>query len=69
MEDKKQTIYSPEILCQQMHSLYNLLKKRKEEILADPAFDEGNDALNDELVTVHNKLELLHECFENFCPS
>lgn len=61
--------YSSQILCEQLHLLYKQLQERKKQILADPEFDPGNDALNNELEEIHYKLKLLQECFENFCPS
>ncbi len=61
--------YSPIVLCQQLHALYDLLQKRKKEIMADPDLNPGNDALNNELELIHNRSQLLQECFEQFCPS
>ena len=61
--------YSQAMLCEQMHALYDLLQKRKKEILADPALTPDNDELNDELEQIYNRSRLLQECFEQFCPS
>lgn len=61
--------YSAEILCNQLHALYDLLEKRQQEITADPEFHPGNDALIDELDRVVKRLALIRECFEQFCPS
>ncbi len=61
--------YSQAVLCEQMHALYDLLQKRKKEILADPALTPDNDELNDELEQIYNRSRLLQECFEQFCPS
>ncbi len=68
-DNKKNSIFKQEILCQQLHALYDLLKKRKAEIVADPDFNPGNEALNDELEDIYFKMKLLQECFEKFCPS
>jgi hypothetical protein len=57
------------VLCQQLHCLYELLQERKKQILADPEFNPGNEALNDELEEIYFKMKLLQECFEKFCPS
>jgi len=61
--------YSQAVLCEQMHALYDLLQKRKKEILADPALTPDNDELNNELEQIYNRSRLLQECFEQFCPS
>ena len=61
--------YSQAVLCQQLHALYDLLQKRKKEILADPALNPGNDELNNELELIYHRSRLLQECFEQFCPS
>lgn len=61
--------YSQNELCKQMHALYDLLQKRKAEILADPDLNPGNDALNNELELIYVRSRLLQECFEHFCPS
>ncbi|MFZ5949573.1 MAG: hypothetical protein ACOYXC_02625 [Candidatus Rifleibacteriota bacterium] len=66
---KSEVTYSQSILCSQLHALYELLQKRRQEILADPQFNPGNDELNDELEEIFFKLKLLQECFEKFCPS
>ncbi len=65
----KPTGYSQAVLCQQLHALYNLLQKRKKEILADPELTPDNDALNNELEQIYHRSRLLQECFEQFCPS
>ncbi|HNX78221.1 MAG TPA: hypothetical protein PKM56_21315 [Candidatus Rifleibacterium sp.] len=61
--------FSQAVLCQQLHALYDLLQKRKKEILADPALNPGNDELNNELELIYHRSRLLQECFEQFCPS
>lgn len=61
--------YSQTVLCEQMHALYDLLQKRKKEILADPALTPDNDELNNELEQIYHRSRLLQECFEQFCPS
>jgi len=61
--------FSQTILCAQLHALYDLLQKRKEEILADPDMNPGNDELNNELEQIYHRCRLLQECFEQFCPS
>jgi len=61
--------YSQAVLCQQLHALYDLLQKRKKEILADPDLNPGNDELNNELELIYHRSRLLQECFEQFCPS
>jgi hypothetical protein len=61
--------YSQAVLCEQMHALYDLLQKRKKEILADPALTPDNDELNNELEQIYHRSRLLQECFEQFCPS
>lgn len=66
---KADRVYSQEVLCQQLHALYDLLEHRKAEILKDPDFNPGNDALNDELEDIYFKTRLIQECFEKFCPS
>ncbi|HOI92842.1 MAG TPA: hypothetical protein PLK28_20235 [Candidatus Rifleibacterium sp.] len=65
----KSTGYSQAVLCQQLHALYDLLQKRKKEILADPELTPDNDALNNELEQIYHRSRLLQECFEQFCPS
>ncbi|GAB1355435.1 MAG TPA: hypothetical protein PLR50_10140 [Candidatus Rifleibacterium sp.] len=65
----KPTGYSQAVLCQQLHALYDLLQKRKKEILADPELTPDNDALNNELEQIYHRSRLLQECFEQFCPS
>lgn len=61
--------YSQTELCRQLHALYDLLQKRKQEILADPDLNPDNDQLNHELESIYNRSRLLQECFEQFCPS
>ena len=68
-KNNKRTEYSPDLLCQQLHALYDLLQDRKDQIVADPDFNPGNDALNQELEDIYFKMKLLQECFEKFCPS
>ena len=63
----KPTGYSQAVLCQQLHALYDLLQKRKKEILADPELTPDNDALNNELEQIYHRSRLLQECFEQFC--
>lgn len=65
----KAASYSQTALCQQLHALYDLLQKRKIEILADPDLNPDNDALNNELDLIYQRSKLLQECFEQFCPS
>jgi len=66
---KKVDGYSQKVLCAQLHALYDLLQKRKAEILADPELNPGNDELNDELEQIYHRCRLIQECFEQFCPS
>ncbi|HOY65946.1 MAG TPA: hypothetical protein PLP29_03605 [Candidatus Ozemobacteraceae bacterium] len=61
--------YSAEILCRQLHALYDLLDKRREEILADPAYNPDNDELIQEMDRIVRRIALIRECFEEFCPS
>ncbi len=65
----KATGYSQTTLCQQLHALYDLLQKRKKEIMADPDLTPDNDELNNELELIYHRSRLLQECFEHFCPS
>ncbi|GAB4276398.1 MAG: hypothetical protein Kow0029_18320 [Candidatus Rifleibacteriota bacterium] len=67
--EKRNDFFSQEILCRQLHALYERLLQRKNEILAHPDFNPGNDALNDELSEIYEKIRLVQECFEKFCPS
>ncbi|MBU1107194.1 MAG: hypothetical protein KKB51_11040 [Candidatus Riflebacteria bacterium] len=66
---EKNKKFSQIILCRQLHALYDLLQERKDEILADPAMNPGNDELNDELEQIYHRCRLIQECFEQFCPS
>ncbi|PKL39314.1 MAG: hypothetical protein CVV41_21495 [Candidatus Riflebacteria bacterium HGW-Riflebacteria-1] len=68
-KSKKGSVFSQKILCAQLHALYDLLQKRKAEILADPDLNPGNDELNNELEQIYHRCRLLQECFEQFCPS
>lgn len=61
--------YSQKLLCTQLHALYEMLQKRKAEILANPELNPGNDELNDELEQIYHRCRLIQECFEQFCPS
>jgi|GEM_PF-1068205 len=65
----KKSGYSPEILCSQLHALYALLDKRREEILADPDYNPDNDELIKEMDRIVRRIALIRECFEEFCPS
>ena len=66
---KKKTAYSPEILCPQLHALYDRLEARRQEILKDPEFNPGNDALIEEMDRIVKRVALIREMFEEFCPS
>ncbi|MBF0409447.1 MAG: hypothetical protein HQM10_19060 [Candidatus Riflebacteria bacterium] len=66
---KRYPPFSQEILCGQLHSLYQMLEKRRKEILADPDFNEENDALMKEMERIVKRIALIRECFEEFCPS
>ena len=66
---KKTAGYSQAELCHQLHALYELLQKRKREILADPDLNPENDELNNELELIYHRCKLIQECFEHFCPS
>jgi len=68
-KSEKDNVFSQKILCAQLHALYELLQKRKAEILADPDLNPGNDELNNELEQIYHRCRLLQECFEQFCPS
>ncbi len=66
---KSSGAYSQQKLCNQLHALYELLQKRKKEILADPDLNPENDDLNNELELIYIRSKLIQECFEHFCPS
>lgn len=66
---KAKSGYSAEILCRQLHALYDRLDKRREEILADPAYNPDNDELVEEMDRIVRRIALIRECFEEFCPS
>lgn len=66
---KKKSGYSAETLCRQLHALYDLLDKRRDEILADPAYNPDNDELVLEMDRIVRRIALIRECFEEFCPS
>lgn len=66
---KKRIIYSPEILCSQLHALYDRLDARRQEILKDPDLNPGNDVLMNELDRIVKRIALIREMFEEFCPS
>lgn len=66
---KKRVIYSPDILCSQLHALYDRIDVRRQEILKDPDFNPGNDALMNELDRIVKRITLIREMFEEFCPS
>ncbi len=66
---RHQARYSPTVFCAQLHALYDLLDRRRQEILADPNMNEGNDALIEELQLIVKRIALIRECFEAFCPS
>lgn len=66
---KKRIVYSPELLCIQLHALYDRLEARRQEILKDPEFNPGNDALMDEMDRIVRRIALIREMFEEFCPS
>lgn len=61
--------YNPELYCQQSHALYDLLEARRQEIMKDPDFNEGNDELIAELELIVKRIAIIRECFEQFCPS
>lgn len=61
--------YSAETLCRQLHALYDLLDKRRDDILADPAYNPDNDELVQEMDRIVRRIALIRECFEEFCPS
>ncbi|HNW33859.1 MAG TPA: hypothetical protein PKM25_02935 [Candidatus Ozemobacteraceae bacterium] len=61
--------YSAENLCRQLHALYEILDKRREEILADPDYNPDNDDLIKEMDRIVRRIALIRECFEEFCPS
>lgn len=61
--------YSPTIFCAQLHALYDLVDRRRQEILADPALNPDNDELMEELQLIGKRIALIRECFEAFCPS
>ncbi|MBF0500449.1 MAG: hypothetical protein HQM09_09970 [Candidatus Riflebacteria bacterium] len=61
--------YSEDTLCQQLHALYDRLEARRQIILKDPDFNEGNDALMREMERIVKRIALIRECFEEFCPS
>ncbi|MDN5279737.1 MAG: hypothetical protein PWR01_3702 [Clostridiales bacterium] len=69
MNTENNNIYSPKILCAQLHALYDMLEARKKEIVSDPSFSPGNFVLNNELELIYQKTRLLQECFEKFCSS
>ncbi|MBP7633124.1 hypothetical protein KBA41_03060 [Candidatus Ozemobacteraceae bacterium] len=66
---KKKTGYSSDALCRELHALYDLLDKRRDEILADPAYNPDNDELVQEMDRIVRRIALIRECFEEFCPS
>ncbi len=66
---KKKSGYSAETLCRQLHALYDILDKRRDEILADPAYNPDNDELVREMDRIVRRIALIRECFEEFCPS
>ena len=65
----KKTRYSQEILCSQLHALYDRLEARRQEILKDPDFNPGNSALMEEMDRIVRRVGLIREMFEEFCPS
>ncbi len=65
----KKSGYSAETLCRQLHVLYDRLDKRRDEILADPAYHPDNDELVQEMDRIVRRIALIRECFEEFCPS
>ncbi|HOT28419.1 MAG TPA: hypothetical protein PLU72_09530 [Candidatus Ozemobacteraceae bacterium] len=66
---KKKSDYSAETLCRQLHALFDLLDRRRNEILADPAYNPDNDELVLEMDRIVRRIALIRECFEEFCPS
>lgn len=61
--------YSSAIFCQQCHALYDLLEKRRKEILSHPDFNPENEDLNKQLELIWRRIEIVRNCFEQFCPS
>ncbi|MFZ2956239.1 MAG: hypothetical protein WA705_05060 [Candidatus Ozemobacteraceae bacterium] len=66
---KKGPSYSEDTFCGQLHALYDNLEIRRQIILKDPDFNEGNDALMQEMERIVKRIGLIRECFEEFCPS
>lgn len=61
--------YSPAVFCNQCHALYELLEKRRQEIMQHPDFGPDNDDLIEELDLTIKRIAIIRECFEQFCPS
>lgn len=59
--------FSLDKFCEQLKLLYDLLEKRKQEILSDPNFNPNNSSLNDELEKIYKRQELLKDCLNEFC--
>ncbi|MBF0544991.1 MAG: hypothetical protein HQM08_11180 [Candidatus Riflebacteria bacterium] len=66
---KRYPPFSQEILCGQLHSLYEMLDARRKEILADPDYNENNAPLVKEMERIVKRIALIRDCFEEFCPS